>query len=78
MPCLCGCDKGARFSQKELEEIKQGGPKQMPPEGRKLMEDIAAGRVKRPVPPRPVGQPGPSMPVVPGGGDPSAAQPGVR
>ena len=60
---LCWCRQGNEFSKQELNQIKAGRT-QMPVEGRKMMEDIAAGRAKNPGPPPPnVGQPGPGGPV---------------
>ncbi len=61
---LQGCSKSSEFSKEELEQLKQaqqGKRTEMPPEGRKMMEDIAAGRMKPGPPPPDVGQPGPKL-----------------
>lgn len=64
LAALPGCSKSSEFSKEELEQLKQaqqGKRTEMPPEGRKMMEDIAAGRMKPGPPPPDVGQPGPKL-----------------
>jgi hypothetical protein len=56
-----GCKPASQFSDKELEQLKQGPPKEMPAEARKAMQEMQQG-ANRPTPPRPQGQPGPGAP----------------
>jgi len=52
---LSGCKGGAEFSQKEMEQFKQGPPKEMPAEARQRMQTMPNG-------PR-QGGPGPRPPI---------------
>jgi hypothetical protein len=36
---LAGCKSDSQFSKKEIEQFKQGPPKEMPPEARKMLEE---------------------------------------
>jgi hypothetical protein len=61
---LAGCQKGNELSEKEVQQVKQGPPPEMPAEARQVMEGI--GRDQRAAtPPRPKGQPGPGAPFAP-------------
>lgn len=76
-----GCSRNAQFSKEELQEMKQireGNRTEMPAEGRKMMEDIAAGRMKPGPPPPDVGQPGPKLQPNPPSGPPSGSPGGQR
>lgn len=78
---ITGCSKSAEFSKEELEQLKQaqqGRRTEMPPEGRKMMEDIAAGRMKPGPPPPDVGQPGPKLGPSAPGRPPQGAPSGQR
>lgn len=44
---LTGCSRDAQFSGKELEQFKQGPPKEMPPEARRLFEKAMQKGVPR-------------------------------
>lgn len=71
---LAGCKSDNTFSKAELQQLKEGPPKQMPPQAREMMSKMGqAGN--QGAPPRPVGQPGPGGPVV-GGPGPGAGGPG--
>lgn len=35
---LTGCSRDAQFSEQEMQQFKQGPPKEMPPEARRLFE----------------------------------------
>lgn len=40
---LAGCSGGSQLSQQEMNQIKQGPPREMPPEARQMMERAKAG-----------------------------------
>ncbi|NLI00803.1 MAG: hypothetical protein GX446_15080 [Chthonomonadales bacterium] len=58
---LAGCKPASQFSDKEMQQLKEGPPAEMPAEARKAMQDMRTG-ANRPTPPRPKGQPGPGAP----------------
>ncbi len=65
---LGGCKSDSAFSKEEMQQLKEGPPKQMPAQARELMSRMGqAGN--QGAPPRPVGQPGPAGP---GGAAPNA------
>lgn len=54
---LAGCKSDAQFSQKEMQQLKEGPPKEMPPQARKMFEEAAkAGAGKPSTPPPASGQ----------------------
>ncbi|MBM3492893.1 MAG: hypothetical protein FJX72_01015 [Armatimonadetes bacterium] len=58
---LVGCQSSGKFSDKELKQMQEGPPPEMPAEARKAMEGMNKGGGTSP-PPRPKGQPGPGAP----------------
>ena len=55
------CSSNKQFSDKELQQMKEGPPAEMPAEARKMMGEMGSRRTPPP-PPRPKGQPGPGAP----------------
>lgn len=61
---IAGCGHEAKFTEKEAEQIKAGRT-EPPPEARKMMEDIATGRMKPTSRPPGAGKPGPGPNLAP-------------
>jgi len=61
---LAGCQKGSELSEKELKQVKEGPPPEMPAEARKVMQGMGQDQ-RAATPPRPKGQPGPGAPFAP-------------
>jgi hypothetical protein len=62
LPLATGCSSQGQFSDKELQQMKDGPPPEMPAEARKKMEEMSKGQGGT-APPRPKGQPGPGAPM---------------
>jgi len=61
---VAGCSREAKFTEKEAQQIK-AGRSQPPAEARKMMEDIATGRMKPTPRPPGAGKPGPGPNLAP-------------
>jgi len=61
---LAGCQKGSELSEKEVQQIRQGPPPEMPAEARSAMQRMGQDQ-RAATPPRPKGQPGPGAPFAP-------------
>jgi hypothetical protein len=44
---LAGCSRDAQFSEQEVQQFKQGPPKEMPPEAKRLFEKAMQKGVPR-------------------------------
>ncbi len=60
---MTGCKRDAQLSDQELQQIKQGPPKEMPAEAAAAMRKMGQGGPSPGTPPRPAGQPGPGGPA---------------
>ncbi len=58
---LGGCKSNSQLSDKELQQMREGPPAEMPAEARKAMQEMGTRRGPA-TPPRPKGQPGPGAP----------------
>ena len=64
-----GCKSDSTFTEDEIKQMKGGGPKEIPAQGRELLGKMGKDG-NQGAPPRPVGQPGPGSPFsggAPGG-----------